>query len=127
VKYSIIRTEEQYNKYCDRHEELADSDKLHTDEFELLELLLSDYDSKLYNKMGLDKEISPLEIIQLCMEDHKLSNNGLALKLDLPSSEIDKILYKKVVIPISVAKAIAKLFCIQEEAMLRPYFLEERL
>lgn len=45
--YSIIKTEEQYNQYLQRAEELMDCEK-DCDELELLAILISDYESKKY-------------------------------------------------------------------------------
>ena len=126
MKYTVIKTSEQYNLYCDLLEEMADDDMFETDEFELLELLIEVYDSKNCDEMGLNKKVNPIDLILSIMEDHKMNTRGLADKLKKSEGYVSNILNKKKPISKNVAIQLSKLFALQLDALLRPYDLESK-
>ena len=124
MKYTVIKTDKQYNVYCDLLEEFEDNNLHNSDEFELLDLLTEIYENQvIYPRMGLDKQINPIELIKLCMENHKMNTRGLADKLTKSEGYVSDILNKKKAISKNVALQVAKLFAIQLDALLRPYAL----
>ena len=48
MKYKIVKSKSQYNKYCEKHESLMlKNEEKYREEIELLELLIEDYDLSL--------------------------------------------------------------------------------
>jgi HTH-type transcriptional regulator / antitoxin HigA len=95
LKYSIIKSEEQYNQYCDILEQLlisSNTDKSLSDEIELLTLLIEKWDEQQYISLNLD----PIELIKFLLKEHQLLPKDLALILGLSKGTVSKILnYKK--------------------------------
>jgi HTH-type transcriptional regulator / antitoxin HigA len=95
LKYSIIKSEEQYNQYCDILEQLlisSNTDKSLSDEIDLLTLLIEKWDEQQYISLNLD----PIELIKFLLKEHQLLPKDLALILGLSKGTVSKILnYKK--------------------------------
>ena len=71
LKYKIIKTDAQYNKYCDQLEELVDSGKKTKtvqDEIELLTVLIEKYDAE-HNTFEDTDPIELLKYLMLCQSD----------------------------------------------------------
>ena len=127
MKYTVIKTDKQYDLYCDLLEELADKNKHQSEEFLLLDLLTETYENNvIYPSMGIDKEINPIELIKLSMENHKMNTRGLADKLKKSEGYISDILNKKKAISKNVAIQLADLFAIQLATLLKPYALKKK-
>mgnify|MGYP001544457007 FL=1 len=72
LKYKIIKTDTQYNRYCDALELLVDSGKKTKavqDEIELLTLLIEKYDAE-HNTFD---DADPIELLKSLMKDYKMS------------------------------------------------------
>ncbi|MBD0286590.1 MAG: transcriptional regulator, partial [Flavisolibacter sp.] len=68
---TVIKTDAQYNKYCDRLEELVDSGKKTKavqEEIELITLLIEKYDEE-HNSFT---DADPVELIKALMKEHKM-------------------------------------------------------
>lgn len=122
--YKIIRTDEQYMKYCDILEELVDQNqKQDQDDIELLTLLIEKYDEEHMPSKDLD----PIALLKLFMREHKLKSKDLAQILNVNKSTISRILsYQKGLSKNSI-RILAKHFAISQEALNRPYELKNKI
>lgn len=117
--YKRIKTEEEYNDYVNRMEEL---DGLlvenHTTELEeeidLLQLLIEDYEEKYI----VTKVTSPSELLKLLLKEHNLTANDLAKEFEISKSIISEVLSKKRAISKSFAKQISNKFKVRLEHFL---------
>ena len=120
LKYTIIKTQEQYNSYCNILEELVrinhhDDD----DEIDLLTLLIEKWDAEQFKHSEKD----PIEIIKSLMDLNGLRSNDLAQILQLTKGTVSKILnYQKGLSKESIRK-LSDHFSISQEALNRPYQL----
>jgi HTH-type transcriptional regulator/antitoxin HigA len=93
LKYRVIKSEKQYNTYCEILEDLiVESDSKKQDEIELLTLLIEKWDEE-SNTLS-DKD--PIEILKSLMNEHALKAKDLVNILQISKSTISKILnYQK--------------------------------
>jgi HTH-type transcriptional regulator/antitoxin HigA len=118
LKYTVIKSDDQYFIYCKILEELVfqDDDKLE-DEIELLELLIHKWDEE-HNTF---EEIDPIELLKSLMEDHEMKAKDLAIILGLSKGTVSKILnYQKGLSKESIRK-LSQRFKLRQEAFNRPY------
>ena len=122
LKYTVIKTEEQYYEYCDLLEEIDFSDEAEEreDEIELLTLLIKAWD----DEHRLTPELDPVQLIKSLMEDHKLSQNDLAEIAGVGKSYISEILNYKKRMSKTIIRNFAEHFKIQQEALNKRYRLE---
>ena len=121
LKYSIIKTEDQYDKYCDILEKLVfeDSDS-NEDEIELLTLLIEKWDDEHYDIPTLD----PIEILKSLMKDHKLKAKDLVQILSLSKGTVSKILNYQTGLSKETIRRLSTYFKLNQEAFNRPYKLK---
>jgi HTH-type transcriptional regulator/antitoxin HigA len=124
LKYTLIKNDEQYYKYCNIHENLVFTDEeKYEDEIELLELLIDKWDQD-HNTMS---EVDPVELLKFLMEDHKLKAKDLSEILDLSKGTVSKILnYQKGFSKATIIK-LSRHFKLYQEAFNRPYPLVGQL
>src|SRR5690348_8095189 len=95
LQYKIIKTDAQYNRYCDTLEALVDSGKKTKavqDEIELLNLLIEKYDAE-HNTFD---DADPIELLKSLMKDHKMKAVDLARVLNVSEGLVSDMLnYKK--------------------------------
>ncbi|SMO44949.1 helix-turn-helix domain-containing protein [Fodinibius sediminis] len=122
LKYTVIKSEEQYKEYCDALEELVFSDNAEAkeDEIELLTLLIEDWD----RKHPLGPELDPVELIKAFMDEHGLNQTELAEIAGVGKSYISEILNYKKRMSKKVIRNIATHFKIQQSALNKSYRLE---
>lgn len=124
LKYTVIKSNEQYFEYCDLLEELVFSDEdKYEDEIELLDLLIEKWDRD-NSTMG---ESDPVELLKSLMEDHKLKAKDLAEILGLSKGTISKILNYQKGFSKETIRKLAHRFKMQQEAFNRPYPLVGQL
>jgi len=118
LKYTLIKDDEQYFKYCNIHEHLViEDEEKYADEIELLELLIDKWDQD-HNTM---EDLDPVELLKSLMEDHKLKSKDLAEILGLSKGTVSKILhYQKGFSKATIIK-LSKHFKLYQEAFNRPY------
>jgi len=120
LKYSIIKTEKQYEAYCNILEELLVQDKNSlSDEIELLTLLIEKWDKE-YNSFG---ELDPVELIKALMEENNLKPKNLIEILDLSKGTISKILSYHKGLSKDTIRKLSDYFKISQEAFNRSYKL----
>ena len=121
LKYSVIKSEAQYNKYCKKLEELLDrgsKSKAIQDEVELLTLLIEKYDEQ-HNTV--DAAIGPIELLLHVMQENNMKSMDLARLLGVSKGLVSDILnYKKGLSKENIRK-LAERFKLSQEAFNRPY------
>ena len=124
LKYTLIKNEKQYYKYCNIHENLVFTDEeKYEDEIELLELLIDKWDQD-HNTM---EDVDPVELLKFLMEDHNLKSKDLAVILGLSKGTVSKILnYQKGLSKASIRK-LSQHFKLYQETFNRPYPLVGQL
>lgn len=121
IKYKIIKTEKQYNKYCKVLEEIVFKNrKKDEDEIELLTLLIEKWDNENY----ITPEIDPIELIKSLMEDHNLKAKDLAAILNLTKGTVSKILNYQTGLSKETIRNLSNKFKLNQEAFNRPYKLK---
>ena len=121
LKYSIIKTEDQYYKYCDVLEELVFNENAsNEDEIELLTLLIEKWDKENYEAPTSD----PIQILKSLMKDHQLKAKDLAEILKLSKGTVSKILNYQTGLSKGTIRILSNYFKLRQEAFNRPYKLK---
>jgi len=123
MKYKVIKSDEQYLEYANRLEELVSSglnSQDAIDEYELLYLLIQDWD----DKHSSAPEMDPVELIKSLMEDHDLKQADLVEIAGVGKSTISEILNYKKRMSKKVIRNLANHFKIQQEVLNKQYRLE---
>jgi len=121
MKYKIIKTERQYDKYCNILEELVFKNrKKDEDEIELLTLLVEKWDEDNYQFDKLD----PIQLLKSLMVDHDLKAKDLISILKLSKGTISKILNYQTGLSKSTIRKLSEKFKLNQEAFNRPYKLK---
>ena len=122
LKYKVITSDKQYDKYCKTLEELVFSSpktKANKDEIALLTLLIEKYDEE-HNSFELAE---PVPLLKSLMKDHKMKAVDLANLLDVSEGLVSDILnYKKGLSKETIRKLSVR-FKLNQEAFNRPYEL----
>lgn len=122
LQYKIIKTDAQYNKYCDALEALVDSGKKTKavqDEIELLTLLIEKYDAD-HNSF---KDADPIELLKSLMKDHKMKAVDLANLLNVSEGLVSDMLNYKKGLSKDTIRILSERFKLNQEAFNRPYEL----
>jgi HTH-type transcriptional regulator / antitoxin HigA len=122
LQYKIIKTDAQYNRYCDALEALVDSGKKTKavqDEIELLTLLIEKYDAD-HNTFD---DADPIELLKSLMKDHKMKAVDLANLLDVSEGLVSDILNYKKGLSKETIRILSERFKLNQEAFNRPYEL----
>ncbi len=122
LKYKVIKTESQYDRYCRMLEELLDvnsKSKAANDEIELLTLLIEKWDEE-HNTF---EDSDPIELLHSFMEDHKLKAKDLAEILKVSKSLVSEILNYKKGLSKGIIRTLSAHFKVSQEAFNRPYKL----
>lgn len=122
LKYTVIKSEEKYEEYCDILEELIFSENAEAkeDEIDLLTLLIQDWD----RKHPLGPELDPIELIKAFMDEHGLNQTELADIVNYSKNYVSEILNYKKRIPPKMVRRVADHFKIQQSALNKSYRLE---
>jgi len=124
LKYTVIKTEEQYDAYCKILEDLViqDNEDLH-EEIDLLTLLIEKWDQEHHTFEDLD----PVELLKVLMEENRLRSKDLVEILDLSKGTISKILNYHKGLSKETIRKLAEYFKVSQEAFNRPYQLTGRV
>ncbi len=123
LKYTIIKTEEQYNQYCKILEDLiALNDPNKSDEIELLTLLIEKWDEE----HSLFTDSDPVELLKSLMEVNNLKAKDLAEIIGLTKGTVSKILNYKKGLSKETIRKLAEYFRVSQAAFNRPYELESK-
>jgi len=123
LQYKIIKTDTQYNKYCNILESLVDGGKKSKaiqDEVELLTFLIEKYDEE-HNTF--DDE-DPIELLKSLMKEHKMKAVDLAKLLYVSEGLVSDMLNYKKGLSKDTIRILSEKFKLNQEAFNRPYQLE---
>lgn len=123
LKYTVIRSKDQYNKYCKNLEQLLDSGsraKSVADEIDLLTLLIEKWDEE----HSTLHEVDPIRLLHSFMEDHKMKAKDLVNLLGVSKGYVSDILHYKKGLSKEVIRKLAERFKVSQEAFNRPYKLK---
>jgi HTH-type transcriptional regulator/antitoxin HigA len=124
LKYTIIKTEEQYNNYCDALENLlVKDDSKYMDEIELLTLLIEKWD----NEHNSFNDLNPVELIKSLMEENNLKATDLTRILGLSKGTVSKILNYQKGLSKETIRKLSEHFKVSQEAFNRPYKLKNEV
>lgn len=123
LQYKIIKTDGQYNKYCNILEALVDDGGKKTkavqDEIELLTLLIEKYDEE-HNTFD---DVEPVELLKGLMKDHKMKAVDLARLLNVSEGLISDMLNYKKGLSKDTIRILSEKFKLNQEAFNRQYKL----
>lgn len=122
LKYKVIKSEAQYNKYCDQLEVLLDNSagtKSQEDEIELLTLLIEKWDEE-HNTFD---EADPVEILKSLMKDHKMKAVDIATLVGVSEGLVSDMLNYKKGFSKETIRILSARFKLNQEAFNRPYKL----
>ena len=120
LKYTIIKTIEQYNTYCNILEELIlRGDRKAKDEVELLTLLIEKWD----NEHNTFDDLDPIELLKVLMDEHGLLAKDLVDILILSKGTISKILNYHKGLSKETIRKLSDYFKVNQEAFNRSYKL----
>lgn len=122
LKYKVITSEKQYDKYAKTLEELVFA-KLKPrqvkDEIALLTLLIEKWDEE----HNIFDTLDPIELLRSLMKDHKIKSIQLAALLDVSEGLVSDMLSYKKGLSKDTIRILAKHFKLDQEAFNRPYKL----
>lgn len=121
MKYTKIKSLEQYNQYCESHEELTlDGYDKHKDELELIEILIDDYE----DRTGVQsEEMNPVELLEYLMNENQISKAQLARELDVSRQLVSDIMSFRRSISKAMLIKLAERFKMKLEAFSGKYEL----
>ena len=122
LQYKIIKTDAQYNRYCDALEALVDSGKKTKavqDEIELLTLLIEKYDAD-HNSFD---DADPIELLKSLMKEHKMKAVDLSNLLDVSEGLVSDMLNYKKGLSKDTIRILSGRFNLNQEAFNRTYEL----
>ena len=119
LKYKVISSRTQYNKYCNELEDLLTTNpKKFKEEIKLLTLLIENYQN------SFESELDPVKLLRELMEQHNMQNKELAELLQLSKETISKMLNYQKGFSKNTIRLLAEYFSITQEAFNRPYDLK---
>lgn len=118
LKYTIIKSEEQYFKYCDILEKLVvHTENIYIDEIELLNLLIEKWDRENVDLFILD----PIRLLKNLMDENNLKAKDMVGILNLSKGTISKILNYHKGLSKETIRKLSVYFKVSQEAFNRPY------
>ena len=123
LQYKIIKTDGQYNKYCNILERLVDGGKKAKavqDEIELLTLLIEKYDEE----HSTFDDADPVELLKGLMKDHKMKAVYLARLLNVSEGLVSDMLNYKKGLSKDTIRILSEKFKLNQEAFNRHYKLK---
>ena len=124
LKFTIIKSKEQYDKYCIILEDLIVlDDKTVQNEIELLTLLIEKWDTE-HNSLN---DLDPIGLLKALMNEHNLKAKDLVEILGLSKGTISKILNYNKGLSKDTIRKLSDYFKITQEAFNRPYRLVNKV
>jgi HTH-type transcriptional regulator/antitoxin HigA len=124
LKYKVIKSEKQYNEYCQTLHDLNFSTTRKTktieDEMELLTFLIEKYDEEHSNF----EKIEPIPLLKALMKDHKMKAVDLANLLNVSEGLVSDMLNYKKGLSKDTIRILSERFKLNQEAFNRPYELK---
>lgn len=123
LKYSIIKSRQQYDDYCRALEKFFESNDNQADlrdETELLTLLIEKWDSE-HSTLN---EADPVELLHFLMNENDLRAKDLVAIIGVSKGLVSDILNYKKGISKDIIRILSKHFKVSQEAFNRPYRLK---
>ncbi len=125
MKFKRVRSLEQYNEYCNLYEDLIMKSKTKdSEEIDLLELLIEDYDNRVIEAIGIKEDMTPVELLRYLLEENNLTKAELARELGVSRQLITEILNYKRNISKKMITKLSDRFKMQPIAFSREYELK---
>lgn len=122
MKYKKIKTLNQYNEYCNIHEELMFKNEMkYQDELELLEILIEDYDRRLMKDQY--KKLNPVELLRSLLINGNYTQIEFAKAIGISPQLVSDILNYRRGISKDLIIKLSSFFSISQEAFNRTYEL----
>ena len=122
LKYTVIKTEPQYQNYCRQLEALVTEGTTSTatqEEIDLLTLLIETWDQA----HATLPEADPIELLRSLMAGRNLLAKDLVAALGLSKGAVSDILNRRRGLSKEVIRRLASYFQVSQEAFNRPYEL----
>lgn len=122
LKYKVIKSERQYNQYCDELEKLLESSsksKAIKEEIELLSLLIEKWDEE-HNTFN---EVDPITLLKSLMNENSLKSKDLVEILGVSKGLVSDILNYKKGLSKEIIRTLSEYFKVAQEAFNRLYKL----
>jgi len=120
LKFTIIKSKEQYDNYCNILEELVILENNNAeDEIDMLTLLIEKWD----NEHSTLKVADPIEILKALMTEQNLKSKDLVNLLGLTKGTISKILNYNTGLSKETIRQLSDYFKVSQETFNRPYKL----
>ena len=124
MKYTIIKDQEQYDKYCEILEEIVLLSKdEYNDEIDLLSLLISEYNDRIMEEYQV--ELNPVELLKDLMKDNGLTQVDLSKKIDVSPQLLNDVIKYRREITKKLAFKLSAEFVLKYSAFLKPYRLNK--
>jgi len=124
LKYTIIKTQKQYDNYCKALEILIFKDqKKNLDEIDLLGLLIEEYTNRKIEKYN--SNLNPVELLSELILENKFTQVDLAKKLSVSPQLISDVLKYRREITKKMAYKLGKEFKLNFAIFLKPYKLKQ--
>lgn len=111
MKYTVIKSKEQYNDYCRALEQLL-INKSGEDEIELLTLIIESWDRE-HNSID---ETDGINVLRYLMREHGLRAVEVADIVGVGRTQVSDILNNKRAIPAGMARRLGEHFKVSKDA-----------
>ncbi len=124
LKYTVIKNEEQYDKYCKELRELLIQNKKVRntdieDQIDLLTLLIENWDEQ-HNTLG---DLDPVQLLKSLMKENNLKSKDLIEILKVSKGMVSSILNYRRGLSKENIRLLSAHFKLSQEAFNRPYKL----
>ena len=121
LKYTVVKSRNQYDEYCKQLEALLDEEHSEPmqDEIDLLTLLIEKFDEE----NNTFQQSDPILLLRSFMQDHHLNPKDLTEILGISKGYVSDILNYKKGLSKEVVRKLADYFKVRQEAFNRPYRL----
>ncbi|MBK8505882.1 MAG: helix-turn-helix domain-containing protein [Saprospiraceae bacterium] len=122
MKYTKIKSDEQYDEYCELHEKLTyDNYESNLEEIELLEILIDEYEKR---TIETPEGMNPVEIISYLLQENSVTKSQLAKELKVSRQLITDILNYRRNISKTMVNKLSDRFKLKPTAFSKPYELK---
>ena len=125
LKYTIIKSKQQYNAYCKILEDLVFQHSKSVgirDEIDLLTLLIENWDQE----HGLFMDLDPVALLKSLMDDQHIKAIALSGMLGISRGYMSDILHYKKGLSKEVIRKLSSLFKVRQDAFNRAYDLKQQ-
>ncbi len=122
MKYTKIKSDEQYDEYCELHEKLTyENYKSNLEEIELIEILIDEYEQR---TIETPRGMNPVEMISYLLQENTITKSGLAKELKVSRQLITDILNYRRNISKTMVNKLSGRFKLNPAAFSKPYELK---